>query len=389
MPLEVGHLKIVADSNVLYAVEAFGRFGEVRVLPPDRITAESVRDADILLARSTVKVNAGLLDGSRVRFIASPIIGVDHVDFDYIKARGIEFANSPGCNANSVAEYVMAALIRLAAAKGVALEGLKLGVIGVGNVGGRVSAKAEALGMEVLWNDPPRRRETGDPRFLPLDDVLRADIVTLHVPLTFSGPDRTYRLADGGFFRKMRPGAWFLNTSRGPVVDEAALLRNVAEGRIGTLVLDVWDGEPRINLELLNRAEIATPHIAGYSFDAKVNGTVMIYRATCRFLGVEPEWDPAPLLPPVEQPLITVAAGGRRDEEVLQDVVSRAYDITVDDRSLRRMADQPPEARAGYFRKLRANYRVRREFPNFRVVVDGGSRDLAGKISGLGFSLDR
>ncbi|NQT84941.1 4-phosphoerythronate dehydrogenase, partial [bacterium] len=216
-------MKIVADENIPYVKEAFGSLGDVIPLPGRKIAPASVVDAEILLVRSITEVNASLLEGSRVRFVGTATIGTDHVDEEYLHSRGIAFASAPGSNANSVAEYVVAALLTTARRKNFPLKGKTIGVIGVGNCGSRVAKKAEALGMRVLLNDPPLWRQTGNKRFRPLEELFSADILTLHVPLTYEGIDATYHLVDEAFLSKLRPECILMNTSRGPVVDNLAL----------------------------------------------------------------------------------------------------------------------------------------------------------------------
>lgn len=379
-------MKVVADETISYATEAFGQFGHVTLMPGREIDRLAVRDADLLFVRSRTKINAALLEGTAVRFVGSGVIGLDHVDLDYLRKRRIAFAYAPGCNANSVSEYVVTAILELASRGQWRIQGKTLGVIGVGNVGSRVVEKAKALGMHVLENDPPRARASGDPRFLPLDAIFEADIITLHVPLTREGPDATYHMVNRNFLSRMKPGSILINTSRGAVTDGDALLEAL-KGRLGACVLDVWPGEPNLNPELVRAVDIATPHIAGYSFDGKVNGTVMIYRAACDFLGVKPTWDPKPFMPPPPCPCIELDASGLDEEDVLRQIVRRVYDITADDTALRKIALLPETERGPYFDSLRKNYPIRREFFNTEVKIKNAEERLLQKIRGLGFSV--
>jgi len=336
-------MKIVADSNIPFVQEAFCALGDVVLTPGRHMTPAVVRDADLLLVRSVTPVNAALLDGSRVRFVATATIGTDHVDTAYLGLRGIGFASAAGCNANSVAEYVVAALLELSHCRGFRLRDKTLGVVGVGNVGSKVARYARALGLRVLENDPPRQRREHLPSFVSLEQILAAaDIITLHVPLTRTGPDATFHLFEP------RRGI-IINTSRGAVLDN----RKLVTAPLDALVLDVWEGEPHILPALLDKATIATPHIAGYSFDGKVNGTVMIYQAACRHLGVTPSWRPK-----LTGPAQPVLAG-----DDLRAVVRQAYDIRADDAALRRDYRQ--------FDRLRAEYPVRWEFFHYRTALPG------------------
>jgi erythronate-4-phosphate dehydrogenase len=381
-------MRIVADENIPFVREAFSPMGDVRLVHGRRITPDTVRDAELLLVRSITKVNAALLEGSAVRFVATATIGTDHVDEAFLRQAGIDFASAPGSNANSVAEYIVAALLELAERRGLRLEGMRLGVVGVGNVGRRVEAKARALGMRVLLNDPPLQRATNDPKYRPLEELLDADALTFHVPLQREGPDATRHMIDATFLDRLRPDAILLNTSRGAVADNAALLDALRRGRTGPVVLDVWEGEPNLRVELLERAALGTPHIAGYSFDGKVNGAEMIYRAACRFLGREPEWRPADGMPPPDVPSITLPGETPDVEGALREAVRRVYSIERDDAALRHTATLPSPERGPAFDRLRKEYPRRREFQNTTVACPGGdpgSLLLRERLAGVGF----
>jgi len=382
----VSTLRIVADENIPFAREAFSTLGQVTLVPGREMTAETVRDCDVLCCRSVTRVGPDLLEGSRVRFVGTATIGIDHVDVDYLRGRGIAFASAPGSNANSVAEYVVAALLVLARRHAFRLEGKTIGVVGAGNVGSRVARKAQGLGMRVLLNDPPLARQSGDPRFLPLDALFGADVITLHVPLTRSGPDPTWHMADAGFFERMRPDAFFINTSRGAVADTEAVKEALRGERLAGAVLDVWEDEPVIDLELLRLVEIGTPHIAGYSFDGKVCATETIYRAACEALNLEATWEPSALMPPPQHPHLTLECSGRHDEDVVREAVLTIYDIEADDRALRK-SPADAEARGAYFDHLRKTYHERREFHNTTLVLRDGSPALARKLASLGFKV--
>lgn len=377
-------LKIIADENIPFAREAFCGLGDVTLIAGRDATPALLRDCDLFFCRSVTKVNRALLEGSRARFVATATIGFDHVDRDYLKQRGIAFASAPGSNANSVAEYIVAAMLVLARRGGFTLEGKTLGVVGVGNVGSRVVRKAEALGLRVLQNDPPLARQTGDRRFVPLEALLDADFLTFHVPLTKEGEDATVHMVDASFLRRMKPTAYLLNSSRGPVVATQSLKEALGERRIAGAVLDVWEGEPIIDLGLLAQVAIGTPHIAGYSFDGKVAATEMIYRAACEVVGVKPTWDPAAIMPPPGHPRLEIECAGRPNEDVLRDAVLTIYDIESDDRALRQ-SPQPPAERGAYFDRLRKVYPERREFQNTALVLRGASEALKAKLAGIGF----
>ena len=392
-------MKIVCATNMPFALEAFRTLGDVRVIEGRSISAGDVREARILAIRSTTQVNQSLLDGSQVQFVGTATIGTDHMDLAYFDKTGIRWCFAPGCNANSVSEYVTAALLCLGQRHGLTLQGLTLGVIGVGNVGSRVVRKARALGMRVLMNDPPREREAMSAGikkgfepgpFVSLEQVVaEADAITLHVPLTKGGADRTYHLADEVFFGKVRKGCVLLNAARGPVVKTQSLLNALKTGQVGHVVLDTWEGEPGYRTDMLARTDLATPHIAGHSFEGKVMGTVMVYREVCRFLGVEPAWTHEPLMPPPLTPEIAVDAAGFSEEAVLWDVVRRVYDIEADDRRFRDTAIADDEGRSKAFDRLRRECPERREFQYTSVLLKNATDSLRGKLQGLGFVVPR
>jgi erythronate-4-phosphate dehydrogenase len=392
-------VKIIVDENIPFGREAFGRLGEVVAMHGRKMDAAAVRDADLLIIRSITKVGRELLDGSRVRFVGTCTIGTDHVDEAYLRERGIAFASAPGCNANSVAEYVVCSLLVLAKCGDYRLEGRTIGVVGVGNVGSKVVTKCEALGMKVLQNDPPLARLFPcEKRFLPLEALMDSDFITLHVPLTKTGEDKTWHMADAAFLKRMKPDAVLLNTCRGAVLDNAAAANSKLEARNSKWVLDVWESEPTISAELLTASSLATPHIAGYSYDGKVNGTTMIYEAARRFcspplrggndnMNPATEWRATALMPPSPHATLAFDAAGRADEDVLREAALTVYDIEADDRRLRVIADLPAGERGAYFDRLRKEYPQRREFQNSTITLRGGSVTLARKLAGIGFRL--
>lgn len=375
---------ILADENIPFAREAFGGLGEVRLKHGRHITHADLADVDLLVVRSITRVDAVLVAGTRVRFVGSATSGSDHIVIPDLERLGIELDVALGCNANAVAEYMAAAWLTLAQRRGETLAGRRVGVVGVGHVGSLVVEKARALGMEPVLNDPPRARETGSERFRPIDELLDCDIVTCHTPLTVDGPDRTYRLIGEAFFSRLKPGAWFCNAGRGEVVDEGALHRALDTKRLGAVVLDVWDHEPEIDGRLLARADIATPHIAGYSLEGKLNGTDMVYRAACRFLGVEPRWSAADAAPP-PPPALKLRGHGRNAQSVLAEAVGAAYPILRDDEALRGTAAMDAAERGRAFDLLRKTYPTRREFRHFQVAAEDVPPRLADTLRALEF----
>lgn len=383
-------MRIVCATNMPFAAEAFGTLGETEILEGRSITPEQVKSADILAVRSTTRVDRELLEGSRVRFVGTATIGTDHMDTAYLEAAGIRWCYAPGCNANSVSEYVTAAWLCLAQRHGWRLAGKTLGVIGVGNVGRRVVQKAESLGLRVLCNDPPRQR-AGDPGdFHPLARVLaEADIITLHTPLTDRGPDATRHLVDDRFLEATRRGVVFVNAARGGVMRTESVLAALRAQQIAHAVIDTWENEPRISRTLQEKVAIGTPHIAGHSFEGKVEGTMMVYREACRFLGRPASWDPAPHLPAPSVPhldLRTATAAG--EQALLCKAVRAVYDIEADDRRLRRAAMGSADALAADFDALRRHYPQRREFRFTRVTLPPHAAGPASRLRNLGFQVD-
>ena len=375
-------LEVVADVNIPYIKQAFESFGSVRVMPAEAITRSVCTTADLVLVRSVTQVNEALLAGSQVQFVGSATAGADHIDTEYLADRGIAFANAPGSNAGSVVEYVLTALLSLSTRYGRTLNGRTLGAIGCGHIGEQVASRARALGLSVLRNDPPReaRGETG---FVSLAQVLSAaDIITLHVPLA---TDTRYLINDVTL-SQLRPGAWLINTSRGAVVETQAIKQAIKSGHLEAVVLDVWEHEPSIDLELLEMVSLATPHIAGYSLDGKVAGTVMLYDAAVKHFGLEARWCATSVLKPASEAPLLAPDRTLPQELWLSTLAHNAYNLDADDRTLRRILSVPSTGRAQYFRQLRATYPARRAFDTFTVQNVPPSRAQAVR-AGLGMRI--
>lgn len=383
-------MKIIADQNIPFVKECFSSIGDVTLTGGREMTPELVKEADVLLVRSITKVNADLLDGSRVKFVATATIGTEHVDQDYLTDNGIGFASAPGSNANSVAEYIIAALLALGKKHIFTLEGKSIGIVGVGNVGSKVEAKCKTLDMNVILNDPPLARQTGDSKYRPLEEIFDCDFITMHTPLTKDGPDPTYHLANEQFFASMKQGAFFFNSSRGKVHDEAALKKAMQSGRLGGVVLDVWETEPNVDPWLLQNVDLSTPHIAGYSYDGKVAGMIMIYEACCQHFGLHAKHNIHDFLPEPDVPEIIIENERIRhedEENILHDTVQQVYVINRDDFNMREILLQPEGDRGAWFDGLRKNYPIRREFQNTKVVVPGIDCCLVNKAAGIGFEV--
>lgn len=380
-------MKFVCAKSVFQGREAFSTLGDTLVLADGAINADDVVCADGLIIRSKTEVNQGLVDGSRLRFVGTATAGTDHLDLEWLGKRGIVSTSAPGCNANSVAEYVITALLVVADRYQMNLRDMTIGIIGVGHVGSLLAEKCRLLGMNVMLNDPPRHDATRDCAFQPLEDLLtHANVISLHVPLTREGRYPTYHLADCRFFAALKQGTLFLNTSRGAVVESEALQMALERGQVTRCILDVWEAEPAPERELLRRAELITPHIAGYSLDGKLRGTEMIYQQACHFFEVECTWQPEHL-PQPEPPLITLDARGLSRQEALCRIVRRACDIERDDRLLREALELDDAAAAERFVQLRAGYPVRREFAAFSVQLENAPDALREQVSGLGFQM--
>ena len=341
-------MKIVADRDVPFLNGVFEPYAEMVYKKGAEIGPEDVRDADALITRTRTRCDAALLENSQVKIIASATIGTDHIDREWCDAHGIVVRNAPGCNAGGVMEYVFCALYAVAARKAVSLTGKTIGIIGVGHVGRRIESMARMLGFKILLCDPPRAAAEGDFGFCSLDTLLAgSDIVTLHVPLDES----TRGMASTAFFKKMRPGAFFINSSRGEVVDEAALLQAIPT--LGPVIIDTWNNEPDIDRNLLDAVDIATPHIAGYSYQGKQNGTAAVVRAVAHYFGITPLYEFFPMTEMPENEAVKLDLHGKGQGEIAS-VLSYNYPIYTDDFLFR----LDPSA----FERLRAEYRYRREF---------------------------
>ncbi|WP_347330928.1 4-phosphoerythronate dehydrogenase [Marinimicrobium locisalis] len=373
-------MRIVADENIPLVNECFGDLGEIIRLPGRNMTNEDLQGADALLVRSVTQVNAELLQGTPVRFVGTCTIGIDHLDTAYFDNQGITWVSAPGSNANSVVEYVYAALAHL----NVDWKGKRVGIIGCGNVGGRLYRRLKAQGVECRVYDPFLSTEQ-IPELTSLTDVLGSDIVCMHTPLTRSGPHPSVHLLGAEQLKQLKPGAVLLNAGRGPVIDNQALLNHLESGADLKVVLDVWEPEPDISRPLLEKVALGSPHIAGYSYDGKMQGTFMIYEALCRHLGRTPEKDLSALRPSVADPQRHWAGG--EPWPAIQRLVPQVYDITEDDRQLRELAERADRGEADFakgFDRLRKEYPKRREFGNYRVTGDY-SEEARVRLEALGF----
>lgn len=341
-------MKIVADTNIPFLKGVLEPFAEVVYLDGRAIDRAAMSDADAIIIRTRTRCNAETLVGTRVKMIASATIGTDHIDLPWCAAHGIEVCNAEGCNAGGVADYVFSALYGTASRHSIKLDGATIGIVGVGHVGKIVEQMARSLGFRVLLNDPPRAAREGDAAFVDLDTLLeQSQVITLHVPL-----DSTTRgMASEAFFEKMQPGAIFINAARGEVVDESALLH--ARPKLGALILDTWCNEPDVNPNLIEVCDIATPHIAGYSYQGKQNGTAMAVQAVARHFGIGALLDFAPQTETEALKPVSVHLQGKTQGEIAA-ILQYNYPIFTDDFLFR--------SNPGSFELLRSEYNYRREF---------------------------
>lgn len=379
-------MHILADENIPLVDEFFAGFGEIRRMPGRSINRAALENVDVLLVRSVTRVDREILEGSAVRFVGTCTIGTDHLDLDYFEQAGIEWASAPGCNARGVVDYVLGSLLALSEVRGEALARRRFGVVGAGEVGGRLLEVLRGLGWDVRVCDPPRQvREAGD--FVSLDEILaECDVISLHTPLTLGGDWPTFHLFDQARLSRLRPGTWLINASRGAVVDNAALRDLLLQRPDLEAVLDVWEGEPQVDVALAGLCRIATPHIAGYSLDGKLRGTAQIYAALCAARGVEPAIELAQLMP---GPALTELAFASSAEpaEMLATLCRAVYDPRRDDADFRRsLLGDEAQRRAG-FDLLRKQYPPRREIDGLKVRIGGHNPALATIVEALGARL--
>ncbi len=341
-------MKIVADKHIPFLEGVFEPYADVVYIDGRQINHDDVVDADALIIRTRTKCNADLLDGTKVQLISTATIGTDHIDLDYCARHGIEVHNAEGCNAGGVMQYVFSALYGVAARKNIKLDGANFGIIGVGHVGRKVEHMARYLGFNVLRCDPPRAAAEGEEGFCSLEYLLaNSQIVTMHTPLD----DTTRGMADEEFFMLMQPGAIFINASRGEVMNEDAL--KAAYPKLGAAIIDTWNNEPDVDEDLIELVDVATPHIAGYSFQGKQNGTASAVQSVAHHFGIEELYDyyPENDIPDHEPKLLDLK--DKKQGEIAA-VFQYNYPIFTDDFRFR--------MEPGNFEKMRSNYQYRREF---------------------------
>lgn len=374
---------IVADENIPLIEEFFAGFGEIRRFPGRAIDRAAVEQADVLLVRSVTQVDRQLLEGTPVRFVGTCTIGTDHLDLDYFQQAGITWSSAPGCNARGVVDYVLGSLLTLAEIEGADLAQRCYGVVGAGEVGGRLIRVLRGLGWQVLVCDPQRQAaEGGD--YVSLEQLIeRCDVISLHTPLTRHGEHATWHLLDRQRLDRLKQGTWLINAARGPVVDNRALREVLLQREDLQAVLDVWEEEPTVDRELADLCVLATPHIAGYSLDGKQRGTAQIYQAYCRFLGQAEQVSLASLLPAPWVPQVSLNANA--DPAWALAMICRAvYDPRRDDADFRRSLVDDVVRQRTAFDGLRKHYPERREIDGLQVRIQGESPVLSRIVRALG-----
>jgi erythronate-4-phosphate dehydrogenase len=373
---------IAVDQALSYFEEAFSDLGGLRPFSGRNPKPEDIRQADAIIVRSVTPVDASLLEGSSVRFVGAASAGIDHIDQDYLKKRGIGFCYAPGCNAESVSEYVVTVLHVIASRKNWKLKGKSLAVIGVGNVGSRVARKAHALGMEVLLCDPPLRDATGDVKYQSFNDVLGADVLSFHVPLVLAPPYPTWHLVDRKILNRLSSKQFLINTSRGAVFDNQELRLALQENRLEGAVLDVWEGEPLFDHALLRMVDIGTPHIAGTALDSKIRATEMTRTALCEYFGLHPARNLDFFYPKTR---ILCPDPETQGQDSVLSVLLQAFNILKPATDFKALAGIPLEEAAARFEHMRITHPLRPEFRHFTVDLDKRHIDLTEIYAGLGF----
>jgi erythronate-4-phosphate dehydrogenase len=373
-------VKIIIDNKIPYIEGVFEPFAEVVYLPGNLTTADVVKDADALVTRTRTRCNRNTLAGSRVKFIATATIGFDHIDTEYCRAAGIEWVNAPGCNAESVNQYISSALFSHSRRSGMSLKDRTIGIVGVGQVGSRIAKTCEILGMNVLLNDPPRERIEGSSQFVSLETIRQhSDIISFHVPLNRGGVDNTLHMVDRVFLQGLGRNPVLINTCRGEVFDTEAVHSAIGAKDLSGLIIDCWENEPDLDLKLLQQVDYGTAHIAGYSKDGKSNGTTTSVRAISRFFGLGmDDWEPSGVEQP-DNPVIELDGMDEGEHALLAKAILSTYRIENDDRALR---DNPQ-----LFEQLRGDYPVRREFDSHSIKATNIEPGILQKLAELGFRI--
>jgi erythronate-4-phosphate dehydrogenase len=351
-------MKIVADNKIPYLKGLLEPYAEVVYLSGKDIRKEDLMDVDAILIRTRTICNRELLEGTKVRFIGTATIGFDHIDTDYCAVKNIKWVNAPGCNARAVAQYVTSSILSFSRKYNFNPAEKSIGIIGVGQCGQKVERCARLLGMNVLLFDPPRARNEGEKNFINMDRIQTdCDIITFHPNLEKEGPDKTWHMADVNFFAKLKKPVFLINTARGSIVETAALKQAIRDGKVIDCAIDCWENEPDIDLELLESAHIATPHIAGYSSDGKANATRTIVEQLNTFLELNMPPKICLELPVPEEPVLKIH---KNSPHKIASALLYAYDPIKDTEVLKKSPEK--------FEEIRGKYVFRREYKAFRVI---------------------
>ena len=375
-------MKIVADENIPLIDRFFGDFGEVVVLPGREISKNDLKDADILIVRSITKVDEALVEGSPVKFVGSCTIGMDHIDTEYLEQKGIKYTNAPGCNANSVVEYLLSCLSILTETHELHWDSLSVGIIGYGNVGSLLAKRLRKLGITYLAYDP----FIDNVDLVSFDDVIKCDVITLHVPLTKDTNFPTYHMFNEAVFAKLQANQVLINASRGAVIDNQALLQVLKTDNSFTAILDVWENEPAINVDLAREVLIGTPHIAGYSLDGKVAGTEMVYRSLCQVMGLPTRHSAGQFLEEPSLSKMSFTSNADIDWSI-HTAIRACFDVRHDHSLLQRSLNLSEGERQLAFDMFRKNYRCRREFSGIKIQLKQVDSELHTKFKALGFNV--
>ncbi len=371
-------MKIVIDSGIPYIQGVFEDYFQVDYIPGQLITKDTITNADALIIRTRTICKKELLEGTSVKIICSATIGYDHIDTAYCENVGIKWHTVPGCNAESVVQYVLSALAYLHKRDSLIFSNLTVGVIGYGNVGKALVKKLDCLGIKILINDPVLQVNDANFQSYPLEELLKqSDIISIHTPLTYTGDYPTYKLVNKTFISLLKPNAVLINSSRGEVIDESVLEYLLRENRLKNIILDVWNNEPKVNPDIVNSILLSTSHIAGYSADGKYNGTVGCIEQICNFFALPSLIKNAslPLLP--EQEIIELEVENRTFEDVFADLIELTYSIKQDSLLLKQDSKN--------FEFIRNNYPPRREFTAYRLKLIGMPLFDSERLYKLGF----
>lgn len=352
-------MKIIADKNIPYLKGVAEQYGEVTYLDGAAFTHEAIKEADTLIVRTVTRFDETNLKGTNVKLICSATIGYDHIDTGYCDTHSIAWRNAPGCNSGSVMQYIISSLIVISRKKGFSLKDKTIGIVGVGNVGKKVAKACEILGLKVLLNDPPRQKSENSISFVDLDTIINeADIITFHTPLAKEGEYKAYHLADKAFFSSLKRKPIIINSARGGIIDTEAIKKAIRENKISGAIIDCWENEPQIDTEYMNLADIATPHIAGYSADGKANATRMSLESIADFYRMSKE--------PVSQIMVPEPENAVIDLEIFTNSDNKVYDTILE--TYNPMDDfSHLKASPGTFKQLRNSYPLRREYFTYRL----------------------